>query len=50
MPLNPAMAHTSQNGTMTEKKGSCRPTMAESCISGRPVTLASVMMGVPRAP
>ena len=50
MPRKPDIAHTSQNGTRTEKSGSCRPTMADSRLSFRPVTLASVMMGVPRAP
>jgi hypothetical protein len=50
IPRKPDMAHTSQKGTMIEKNGSCRPTMEESAISFRPVTLASVMMGVPSAP
>jgi hypothetical protein len=50
MPRKPDMAHTSQNGTMSENSGSCRPVMAESASSFRPVTLASVMMGVPSAP
>ena len=30
MPRNPAKAHTTQNGTITEKKGSWRPAIAES--------------------
>ena len=30
MPRQPAKAQISQKGTMTEKKGSCRPTMAPS--------------------
>ena len=30
MPFQPAKAHTTQNGTSTEKNGSCRPTMAPS--------------------
>jgi len=46
----PAKAQISQNGTITEKKGSCRPTMADSSISSSPVTLARVMIGVPSAP
>ena len=46
----PTMAATNQKGTISEKNGSCRPTMAESSLSGRPVTLASVMIGVPMAP
>src|SRR6201989_3407051 len=28
MPFHPANAHTTQNGTMTEKNGNCRPTIA----------------------
>src|SRR5215470_6492241 len=28
MPRQPANAHTTQNGTITEKNGNCRPTMA----------------------
>src|SRR5690349_8612092 len=28
MPFQPANAHTTQNGTITEKNGNCRPTMA----------------------
>ena len=50
IPLNPDIDHTSQKGTITEKKGSWRPTIAESCSRGRLVTLASAMIGVPRAP
>jgi hypothetical protein len=44
------MAATSQKGTITEKKGSWRPTIADSWSSGRPVTLARVISGVPMAP
>jgi hypothetical protein len=44
------MATTSQNGTMTAKNGSCRPTIAERSLSGRPVTFARVISGVPMAP
>ncbi|MNQ80565.1 hypothetical protein D3C85_955520 [compost metagenome] len=46
----PAKAQISQNGTSTEKKGNCRPTIIDSSISSSPVTLARVMIGVPRAP
>ena len=46
----PAKAQISQNGTITEKNGSCRPTIIDSSISSSPVTLARVMIGVPRAP
>ena len=49
-PFQPENAQISQNGTSTEKNGNCRPTIADSAISSRPVTLASVMIGVPSAP
>ena len=32
MPLRPAKAQISQNGTSTEKKGSCRPIIAVTAI------------------
>ena len=35
---------------MKERKGSCRPTMAESFIRFRPVTPASATMGIPKPP
>ena len=50
MPRKPAIAQTTQNGTSSEKNGSCRPTMAESLSLSIPVTPSSAMMGVPRAP
>ncbi len=50
MPRQPAKAHTTQNGTIIEKKGSCRPTMAPSRYGSSPVTLARPTMGVPKAP
>ena len=50
MPLKPAYAHTSQNGTSTEKKGRMRPTCAPSVNSEKPLTAARAMMGVPSAP
>src|SRR3954452_8401143 len=50
IPANPVIAQTSQKGTITEKNGSCRPTMAESCSRGRLVTLASAISGDPSAP
>src|SRR5581483_10200421 len=49
-PRQPANAQTSQKGTSSEKNGNWRPTMADNAISSRPVTLASVMTGVPSAP
>ena len=48
--LKPTKAQISQNGTMTEKNGSCRPTIAESWRRSRPVTAARTMIGVPSAP
>ena len=50
IPRQPANAHTTQNGTRSEKNGSCRPTIAESVCTSRPVTPARAMMGVPSAP
>ena len=50
MPRRPANAQISQNGTISEKNGSCRPTMAPSKYGSRPVTLASPAIGVPSAP
>ena len=35
---------------MSEKNGSCRPTIADNVISLMPVALLSAMMGVPNAP
>src|SRR5215470_19570552 len=46
MPRQPANAHTTQNGTISEKNGSWRPTMAPSRNGSRPVTLASPAIGV----
>jgi hypothetical protein len=50
MPRHPAYAVRSQNGTMIEKTGNWRPTMALSCNRSSPVTPCSAMMGVPSAP
>ena len=50
MPRKPAKAQISQNGTISEKKGSCRPIMAESSSRSSPVTAARAMIGVPSAP
>jgi hypothetical protein len=49
-PRQPAITHTNQAGTNSEKIGSCRPTMALSRIASSPVTSPSVRMGVPSAP
>src|SRR5438270_4061193 len=50
MPFQPAKAHTTQNGTMSEKNGNCRPTIAPRRNGSMPVTLASPAIGVPSAP
>src|SRR2546421_9538154 len=50
MPRKPAKAQTNQKGTMSEKKGSCLPTIALSCRRSRPVTVCNPMIGVPNAP
>src|SRR5690349_7554724 len=41
---------TSQNGTSIETKGNWRPAMADSVTWSRPLTAASVTIGVPIAP
>ena len=50
MPFQPAKAQISQNGTISEKNGNCRPTMAPSRNGSMPVTLAKPAIGVPSAP
>src|SRR5512136_873579 len=50
MPLYPANTQISQNGTIKEKNGSCRPTIAPSRNGSIPVTLARPAIGVPSAP
>ncbi len=50
MPRHPTCAATSQKGTMSEKSGSCRPTIALSESRSRPVMSASVVNGVPSEP
>src|SRR4029077_14888126 len=50
MPFQPANAQISQNGTISEKNGNCRPTIAPSRNGSMPVTLESPAIGVPRAP
>ena len=47
---HPLIVTTSQAGTISDTNGSCRPAIALSCIAGRPVTAASVRIGVPMAP
>ncbi len=46
----PTNAVISQKGTMTEKKGSWRPTMPLSSCRSSPVTAERAITGVPRAP
>src|ERR1044072_2986219 len=50
MPFQPAKAQISQNGTISEKNGSCRPTIAPSRNGSMPVTLDNPAIGVPSAP
>src|SRR5262245_2838213 len=50
IPRQPAKAQISQNGTINEKNGNCRPTIAPSRNGSSPVTLARPAMGVPSAP
>src|ERR1044072_6447836 len=50
IPFQPAKAQISQNGTIREKNGSCRPTIAPSRNGSMPVTLESPAIGVPSAP
>src|ERR1043165_4004602 len=50
MPFQPAKAQISQNGTMSEKNGNCRPTIAPSRNGSMPVTLARPAIGVPSGP
>src|SRR5476651_2162810 len=49
MPLRPANAQITQNGTISEKMGSCLPTMAPSRKGSMPVTEARPWIGVPSA-
>src|SRR5581483_991887 len=50
MPLKPAKAQISQNGTISEKNGNCRPTIAPRRNGSMPVTLDKPWIGVPSAP
>src|ERR1044072_9234602 len=50
IPFQPANAQISQNGTMSEKNGNCRPTMAPSGSESMLVTLKIPAIGVPSAP
>jgi hypothetical protein len=50
MPRHPANAQINQKGTINEKNGSWRPTIAPSANGSSPVTLAKPAIGVPSAP
>jgi hypothetical protein len=50
MAFHPAKAQISQNGTSSEKNGSWRPIIPDSCSRSSPVTADKAMTGVPRAP
>src|SRR5476651_73633 len=50
MPFQPAKAQITQKGTISEKKGSCRPTIAPSRNGSMPVAAANPRIGVPSAP
>src|SRR3984957_4776812 len=50
LPLQPANAQITQNGTSSEKIGNCRPTIAPRIYGSRPVTEARPWIGVPSAP
>src|SRR5262249_44018491 len=50
IPFQPAKAQINQNGTISEKNGSCRPTIAPSKKGSIPVTLERPAIGVPSAP
>ncbi len=49
-PFQPDITATSHAGIISENSVSCRPAIWLSAISLMPETLASVMIGVPRAP
>ena len=50
IPRRPAKVQISQNGTISEKNGNWRPTMAPSRYGSSPVTEARPAIGVPSAP
>src|SRR6266481_1275176 len=50
MPRKPANAHINQNGTISEKNGSWRPTIALNCLRSSPVTPCRPIKGAPKAP
>ena len=50
MPRKPAKAQINQKGTISEKKGSCRPTIALNAFRSKPVTPCNPTSGAPNAP
>ena len=48
--FQPTMLRTSQHGRMNASGGRMRPVIALNCISGSPVTPASVRIGLPTPP
>ncbi len=46
----PQNAQITQNGTISENSGSCRPTIAPRVIGDSPVVVPSTTIGVPSAP
>jgi len=50
MPRQPANTQISQNGTISEKNGNCRPTIAPRRKGSMPVTCERPAIGVPSAP
>src|ERR1043166_6561886 len=50
IPRKPANAQINQNGTINEKKGSWRPTIALNDFRSKPVTPCNPISGAPRAP
>src|SRR5258708_12870572 len=50
IPLKPAKVQISQNGTISQKNGSWRPTLPPSRKGSRPVTQASPGIALPSAP
>src|SRR5437879_1773014 len=50
MPRKPAKAQINQNGTINEKNGNCRPTIALNDFKSNPVTPCKPISGAPNAP
>ena len=50
IPRKPTIAQITQKGTINEKRGNCRPTIADNLSTSMPVTAERAIMGVPKAP